>query len=77
MCINGALAGSGGPLPAGGAGLHHVEKTVTRLRSSAARDDRFQAVRITEMCSVPLSGSQISPGRPRIWRTLAFGRGMA
>jgi hypothetical protein len=28
-------------------------------------------VRITVMCSVPLSGSQTSPGRPRIWRTAA------
>ena len=28
-----------------------------------------QAVRITVMCSVPLSGSQTSPARPRIWRT--------
>ncbi len=27
-------------------------------------------VRITERCSVPLSGSHTSPGRPRIWRTL-------
>ena len=37
-----------------------------------------QAVRITLMCSVPLSGSQTSPARPRIWRTPApsFGSAM-
>ena len=32
-------------------------------------------VRMTEMCSVPLSGSHTSPARPRIWRTLALSRG--
>jgi len=36
-----------------------------------------QVVRITLMCSVPLSGSHTSPGRPRIWRGLAPSRGKA
>ena len=32
---------------------------------------------MTAMCSVPLSGSHTSPGRPRIWRMLAPSRGKA
>jgi hypothetical protein len=32
-----------------------------------------RALRITMSLSAPDSGSQISPGRPRIWRTLASG----
>jgi hypothetical protein len=43
----------------------------------AALSGKPQTVRITEICSVPLSGSQISPARPRICRTLAFSRGIA
>ena len=34
-------------------------------------------MRIIEMCSVPLSGSHTSPGRPWIWRTLALARAKA
>ena len=35
----------------------------------------LHAVRMTEMNSVPLSGSHTSPGRPRIWRMLVPSRG--
>ena len=49
-----------------------------RPGQSALRGRRRQAVRISVMCSVPLSGSQTSPARPRIWRTAApsFGSAM-
>src|SRR5258706_895587 len=35
----------------------------------------LHAVRMTERCSVPLSGSHTSPGRPRIWRMFVPSRG--
>src|SRR5258708_3391139 len=36
---------------------------------------KAHAVRMTERYSVPLSGSNTSPGRPRIWRMSVPGRG--
>ena len=73
--VPGPLRGPGVPVRAVRRGRRAPATVTSRPRvDGRGRRRTGYAVRTTLICSVPLSGSHTSPGRPRIWRTFAPSR---